>query len=239
MLKKLGKGELPPSLLKMKLLLSILLLFSFGASAQRGLVIDAIDQNVLNDDLLQSRYKQISGSPYYFVDFSQGSVEFINDQKNENVPVRVDIYAKTVQLKLDNVVTEFDSKYVKSLSLQDPNSSEVISFKVIEINKSKKLVVSYFDDKIKFFGVPDVEKRISTSSQTSYSSADQRDKFVRSEDYYIYLDGNYTAVKLNKKSILAVLGEDKDLLNFIKANKIKFNRMDDVVKLFKYFNDKI
>jgi hypothetical protein len=222
-----------------KLLLSISLLLSFSASAQRGLVLDALDQNVLNDELLKSRYKEISGSPYYFVDFSRGSVEFYNKQINKDVPVRVDIFAGTVQIKLNDTITEFDSKYVTLISLKDPKTSDFVNFKNVKINNSMKFVVSYFDDKIKLFGVLGVEKRISTSSQTSYSSADQQDKFVRSEDYYIYLDGKYTAVKLNKKSMLAVLGDDKDMLSYIKSNKIKLNRMDDLVELLKYMNDKI
>lgn len=222
----------------MKLLLSIFILSSCGAYAQSGLVLDALDQNVLNDDLLKSRYKQISGSPYFYVEFTNGSVEFTSNQKYKDVLVRVDVFAGTVQLKLDDVITEYGNKYVKSLSLRDPESTNIINFKIAEINKSKEFVINYFDKDIKFYGRPDVEKRISTSAQTSYSSADQQDKFVKSEIYYIYLDGRYNEVKLNKKSILSVLGQSDEMNKFIKSSKIKFNRIDDLIILFEYFNDK-
>jgi len=223
----------------MKLLLSILLLSSCGAYAQSGLVLDALDQNVLNDDLLKSRYKQISGSPYFYVEFTNGSVEFTSNQKYKDVPVRVDVFAGTVQLKLDDVITEYDNKYVELLSLRDLESTNIINFKIAEINKLKEFVINYFDEDIKFYGIPEVEKRISTSTQTSYSSADQQDKFVRSEVYYIYLDGRYNEVKLNKKSILSVLGQSDEMNKFIKSSKIKFNRIDDLVNLFEYLNNKI
>ena len=216
-----------------------MLLFSWGAYAQGGLVLDALDQNILNEDLLKSRYKQISGSPYYFAEFTNGFVEFTSKQKYKDVPVRFDVFAKTVQLRLDDIITEYNNKYVESLSFKDPESTNIISFKNVEINNSTEFVINYFDKEIKFYGVPDVEKRISTSTQTSYSSADQQDKFVRSEVYYIYLEGRYNEVKLNKKSILSVLGDDDEMNKFIKSSKIKFNRIDDLVNLFEYLNNKI
>lgn len=222
----------------MKLLLSIIILSSFSAHAQSGLVLDALDHNVLNEGLLKSRYKQISGSPYYNTEFTNGSVEFTSNQKYKDVPIRIDFYAGTVQLKLNGVITEYDNKYVKSLSLKDPESTRIISFKNVEINKTKEFVANYFDKDIKFYGIPYVEKRISTSSQTSYSSADQQDKFVRSEVYYLYMDGRYNEVKLNKKSIIGILGRDEEINMFVKTSKVKFNRIDDLIILFEYLNDK-
>ncbi len=222
----------------MRLLISILLLFSTSVYAQRGLVLDALDNNVLNDDLLKSRYMEISGSPYFLSDFFIGTVEFTNKQKFENVPVRVDVFAGTVQLKRNSTIVEYDNKYVKSLILNGPEPSAQIRFKNIKIDGSRKFAVSYVDDKIKFFAVPDVERRISSSAQTSYSSTDQQDKFVSSVTYYIYLDGVFHEVKLNKKSILAVLGGGNDLQAYAKSNKIKFNKIEDVVKLINYYNDK-
>lgn len=46
----------------------------------------------------------------------------------------------------------------------------------------------------------------------------------------------YSILKLKKKSILKVINENKETINYIKNNKLSFNKEEDVIKIFEYFN---
>ncbi len=208
------------------------------ARAQQGLILDAIDNNVINDDLLKTRYKEVLGSPYYYEDFRNGKVVFVNGMEIDNVPLRIDVFAGTVQIEKNGTIIEYENQHIKSVVLIDGNM-EAGNFEALKIDNKVVLARSYFDDKIKLLAAPVVTRKISSTENTSYSTDFQQDKFIASTEYYLFKDGTYHEIKLTRKSIMSVLGNISGIQGFVKSEKIKFNRLDDVVELLKYCNDKI
>ena len=215
---------------------SILLFISSAGFSQSGrFVLNEIDQNVLNDDLLRTKYGAIAGSPYLFDNFSSGSVRFVNNQTVESDNLRLDLVSHGIQIKREDKILEYNTALVEYLSISDEQAGTVLIFSSFELEGTPTLMRVIYDGPIQFLSYLDVEKRLSESTQTGYSSEAQQDRFVRSEDYYLFKEGSYSKIKLSKKSVLNELETGPALNEFIKTNKIKFKDESDVVSLLDFY----
>lgn len=224
-------------LTKMILRISILLLIAFNGNSQSGqFIMNEIDQTALNDNLLNTRYGTIAGSPYLFDDFYPGRVQFANGQELVFEQMRIDLFSQGIQVKNDESIIEYEIWLAKSMSLDSGHGGASIAYSIIGFNGKRNLFRIIFDQQIKFLSLVSIDKRISEATQTGYSTESQQDRFVRSQEYFLYNKGELVEVKLNKKSILGELNQSSDLEDFVKSNKIKFKDEGDIVVLLDFYS---
>ena len=198
--------------------------------------MNEIDQTMLNDNLLGARYGTVAGSPYLFDEFFPGHVQFANRQELVFDEMRIDLFSQGIQVKKQKGIIEYNIGLAKSLSLNSGPGGTSIAYSIIEFDGKPTLFRVIFDQQIMLLSLVSVDKRLSEATQTGYSAESQQDRFVRSQEYYLYKMGELIAVKLNKKSILGELNPSSDLEDFIKNNKIKFKDEGDIVVLLDFYS---
>jgi hypothetical protein len=68
-------------------------------------------------------------------------------------------------------------------------------------------------------------------------SQSTNDKFIQSYSYYVYENEKYEKIKLSKKEILKSVSDNEDVIKgFVKKNKLKYNSIEDVVQIFRYYD---
>ncbi len=182
------------------------------------------------------REAEIDGSPHENSDFVLGVVVTKSDQKYENIPLRFNIY---------NDEMEFKSDEGTILALTPP---EFIDFIIIGEEKyiyipyaiGNKLLRGYFkvitEGKASLLVKQNINYKDAELPQAYKDAVPAR--FIRmQDDFYIRL-GQLEAYHISNKKELTVILEDKakEMDDFLKKNKTRFNRMDDMQKLVNYYN---
>ena len=63
------------------------------------------------------------------------------------------------------------------------------------------------------------------------------DKYVKENNYYLFLNNKYTKIKLGKSDILKQLIDKKDALKkFASENDFSFSNESDVAKILKHYD---
>ena len=79
--------------------------------------------------------------------------------------------------------------------------------------------------------------REAKKNESSYGS-DKPAAFMSSIEYYTGTPGSLSALKLRKKDVLDLMSEhSKEIKDYVKKARTKFNNQDDVVALFRHYNN--
>jgi hypothetical protein len=195
-----------------------------------------------NTKLASGDFKQvlesedIKGSPYLNDEFILGTVFTTSKYQFVDIPLRYNIY---------NGDLEFRTNENEILAMSTPEIIERVEF-----GEYKMVYIPYeLNKKIKrgFFKVIKTgEVSLYASPQIIYQQPEEpgvyKDakpaKFVSQPDEFYLRNKNEAAVEVsNKKEVLAFFpSHQKELEAFIKKNKIKTNKEDDLTKLVEYYN---
>lgn len=191
-----------------------------------------------------SRYQQgivipeypIEGSPHERDEFIEGTVATRSDIRYENVPLRFNIHENAVEFKTEEGVIFF---------LAAP---EVIDF--VQIGEDKYVYVPYsMGNRILrgFFRVATEGKatllvRQSINLKQPEPPAPYKDaqpaRFIKLADEYYLKIGPSEAHKIsNRKELLQLMGDKSSQVDeFLKKNKVRYNRPEDLIKVTEFFN---
>ncbi|MEY8868651.1 hypothetical protein AB9K24_04045 [Meridianimaribacter flavus] len=187
---------------------------------------------VLNDD--------VEGTPYITSDFLPARISASDD----NIfYVRYNAIKDEIEVKGDNNQAFALNKYRKDIIIKLVSNSKTYRlFDYVDDNELPNL--GYFVDLIpesnikllKKERVIFIEEKVAL---TSYHTA-RPAQFKRvSDDYYIKISEEQGAVLMpkRKKDIAKLIPEhSKDILSYIKTNKIKTSREEDLIKLVSYMS---
>jgi hypothetical protein len=162
----------------------------------------------------------IKGNPYFMLaaDWNPGTIVY-DGFTYKNVSIRYDLYKDMLVIPL------YKSFLKMSLINEKVTSFDVLGHHFIYIKTGTSINAGFYDElyggRIKFLCKHDI------SIQTEHTFNGGIDSyFLPAIDYYIYKDGEYTAVN-SKGTFLTVLKDKrKSLLQYIRANKLKFNKTD-------------
>jgi hypothetical protein len=185
---------------------------------------------------LVNQTSEIEGSPHEIGNFIDGEVITKSDLKYINVPLRFNIYANEIEFKTEDGTIFFLA------------SPEIIDHIIIGENKyiyapytvGSRLLRGYFkiliEGKANLLVKQNITLRNAEPPQP-YKDA-QPAMFLKMQDEFFVRIAPAEAFKVsNKKELLSVLADKgKELDDFQKKNKTKFNRLDDMVKLIGFYN---
>jgi len=182
------------------------------------------------------RGSEIEGSPHEKSDFILGVVVTKSNLNYENIPLRFNIYSDEMEFKSDDGTT---------LSLSPP---DFIDFIVIGEEKyiytpyaiGNKLLRGYFKVMAEGKACLLVKQNIKLKEAElpqAYKDA-QPASFVRTpDDFYIRMEQREATRVSNKKELTGLLiDKTKEMDDFLKKNKTRFNRLEDMQKLVNYYN---
>ena len=178
-------------------------------------------------------YSDVEGSPYYTSNFIKGAA-YLKDGNYASVPLRYDIFRDEIEFLKENKIywlrkgdimsvrygsdtlvlttTAADTARPEYFFLRSTGSYKLLCKKIIEYNAE----------------VP----------AKGYSAAIPARFKPESDEFYIQLEGKPAQKVKNNKALSVIFANDKAALDYIKKEKIKAAKIEDIVKLITFLNSK-
>ena len=181
-------------------------------------------------------YVGFKGNPYLDENFIEGVMVVDDTIRVRNFPLRYNLFKQNMEF-----ISKDEIYYI------------INPFRVnyLEFDKKKFLYICYADKGDDFNGYfevleegkCDLYRRYTCRLEEGYynkalSAGDRSYKYVKFEHYYMSKD-NEPAVKIKAKkgSLFKIMTENKDEIdNYIKENKLKLSKEEDLIKLVNYYN---
>lgn len=178
------------------------------------------------------RYKDIEGDPYIFKEFKYGKVLTLENGIVDSVLVNYNGFSKFFEVKQDSKVVELDSKRYPLIIVYE--NGEEVYYKRMLLKKvgATYARVVHTNDHCTFSESFNVEKKVDISN---YGGVDDYVSFKRKRLYHLELDEGTFIVKLNKKSILSHLNDEKGITKFVKRQNLSFKKEKDVKKILDHY----
>lgn len=184
---------------------------------------------------------RINGTPYVNEKFVPARV-IINDEETI-YNARYNAYLDIIELEDQNMKTFSINKSVENLTITLLDTGDV--FELIKYLEGYTIKESYFvhmspaSNKVKLFKKSNIKLIPAKPSFNGYDKA-RKAAYVRtSDEYYIKIGEENLAVLAprRKKDIAKLLPDHKsEILKFVKENKIKTSREEDLIELVNYLN---
>ena len=193
-----------------------------------------LSQSTNNDD-------QIKGSKYLNDDFARGQISDFNDKI---FAIRYDIYNDQMEFQAgdgqiyvmnkNNVSREIvflDSKTRYKLFdyISDEGNTKSVYFSILKSLGKYKILKK---NRIIFIEAKESSTGYDAPHPATY-------KKTKNRHYIVFDNAPGVLIDTNKKKFSSLFkGQEKDVLNFIKKNKIKLSVDDDLIKVLNYLNPK-
>lgn len=208
--------------------ISFLLTFLINSTSIAQMYLQDVD----GKPILERQSVDVTGTPFLYKDFLEGTVILVNGKKYENIPLKYNAFKDELYFRnpKDNSllsfvipVKEFElsgQRYINGLPAID-NFTEKTFYELLTDGEIKLLVKNY--------------KYILENKP--YNSAIIEKKYEDIRSYFILKDGKMNRFKPSKKDFLIIF-EDKSLKidAFLKKEKIDFKNNLDLVRVIEYYN---
>lgn len=207
--------------------LFMVLLSATGSRAQQFLL-----QDVNGRPLRIGQYENINGSPYLRDEWTKGRVVLANGNFFEGVPLKYDLVADQLLFQTEEgQVLEFVQP-VREFHFEGKDNIYRSGFAPIDNHTSASFYQVLEDGNAKLLKKSDKVIR----EEKAYGTATITKNIMEYTNYYIEGDDQMVRVKNEKDLLRALQGHEADLKDFIKKNKLKLKKEEDMVQLVKYYN---
>ncbi|MEM9884287.1 MAG: hypothetical protein AAF849_00225 [Bacteroidota bacterium] len=196
-------------------------LFSFTATAQIvGVNSKPIDEN---------RYEDIKGSPYLFDDWQEATIYNKAGKSIEEAQVNYNIYEKEIEVKVAQGYIELDGNaYPKILMLKD---SSYFQYNAHPKFKGQFVLIHFKGEQHQLFSSS--KSRINTRTINNVGQNIELENFANVHTYYLLKDDKLYSFKLKKKDVLDLF-PDKSVNQFVKQERLKLSKVEEVVQLLRF-----
>ena len=212
-------------------------LFTIVMLVQTNIIIaqinssDVIMNTVNTYTSFDYRSKDIKGSIYLNDDFMPAK---INDD-NRIISVRYDAYRDQMEIKKDNDIYYLPKQTNYFLKFLTDNKI----YRVYKNNeKDGFFLMIHNDKKIQLLLKEKIELLEEIKPKNGYEKYKPAElKKVKNNFYFGFNDNSTKNIPKNKKELLELFpSQNNELEKYIKANKIKLSKQDDLIKLTSYLN---
>ena len=193
--------------------------------------------------LPEDRYKEYSGSPFYFDDWVKGDVYNQNGDVFENMVINYNIYENVFEVLDGKKYVLLDPYFYWCVKvdkedndpklMKDMMDSTLFIRGLMADNERKFVNVMYNGVQIKLLRDMYVAESVKTFQNVGQTVTNKR--FNRKDSYFLVIDGEYKEVKLKKGDFLKKLGPKKELEKWLKENKNKLKKDEDYIALLEYY----
>ncbi len=178
----------------------------------------------------------IEGSPYLNDEFVEGTLYTTAKQQFVDVRLRYNIYNQNL---------EFKNNEDQVMEVASPEVIERASFDGIEMVYipyaiSKKIRRAFFkvlvEGNISLYAQPQLLYKQAEQPKAYAEAVPAR--FIQKPDLYFFRNGKNEAILVDKKNELIEFfpAHNKEIEAFIKKNKIKMNKPEDLIEVVNYYN---
>lgn len=217
-----------------------------GQSAQGGTGVLVVNSDLMKSGqlnasqlgFLSNRLKSSSihsnrynGTVYLFNDWSHSAEMVIKGQKYHIDKVNYNIQEDRFLAKVDSdstlvfnfgIIDEIIIDDRSFVNLYSPKEKKYNAFEIVFRNKNFSVLKSY---------------SISvTEPKQAPGGGIAKPKLSKRSSYFYYQQGNFSSIKLNKKTILKLVPESNKskLIDYVKNNKLSYRKEIDLTKMLKF-----
>lgn len=179
---------------------------------------------------------KVEGSPHENNEFVAGAVVTRSNLRYENVPLRFNIYANEMEFKTE----EGNVLFIAAPEIIDHVLIGTDKYQYVPYSLANRLFRGYFkilaEGKASLLLKQNINLRDAEPPQP-YKDA-QPARFVKMPDeFYIRLAPAEAHRVSNRKELLQVLADKSEMIDaFIKKNKTRYNRADDLKNVVDFYN---
>ena len=204
------------------------------------LVFTAHAQQIILKDLngrpiFENSYLSVEGTPYLREEWSAGLIKAKSNGKTYEMPkMRYDAHKDEIEYDQVGKLFRFTSAEINEFSTGEGTFRA--GFPAVGNLTPKNFYQVLYDGRVKLL------KRVYLAIQTErlYNSATTTQRFVREDALYLFKnDGEMLKFKKDKSALLDAIGTEKqaDLEAFIKQNKLKLTKEEDLVRILEKFSE--
>jgi hypothetical protein len=204
------------------------------AGSARGAYAD-----IINPDIINSRmYDSYKGSPYSSDEFMPGVVLLKSGDKVNFDEIRIDYFSNLVIFKQDGTDLALDNTIVNAVWINEKQESKYIKVKLFDVERYPLILVEGDVNLLKLTEMNLIlENRQSASSYAGNTDVNQ--KIFKSKVRYFWTSNfkEFNEVTMdNDELINSFLTKSKDLESFMKSEKIRLRKEEDLIKVFNKIN---
>lgn len=177
-------------------------------------------------------YKDIAGSPYYKNEFINGTVYLI-DGKSASVPLRYDIFQDEMEFRKGDSILWVPKDKVKFIRY----GSDML-FAGMTYEDTTRLGYFFITDAGNYTLY--IKKRVEFYPELPAKAYADKvpERFEREKDvFFLKIKGKPAQRIKNKKTLLAILDDNQDAKTYIRKEKIKTDKAEDLHKLVTFLNN--
>lgn len=227
-----------PIMLKNRLVLFVIFLLIQQFYTATSLTAQTTDVLMTNSkDIDKNRYKGVKGSPYIYNDWQTGSIISVDADVIEGIPLNFNGVTNGFEIKKGNKYIELDHQWYIRVIINGETPEENVVFQKNFLPPLKnKFTRQVFKGK-EISVVEDFTAKIETKTINNVGKNEVIKRFYSKKNYYFIKDQAFTFFRLKKKSILSLLGHEKELEKFLKKEKIKLNKEEDLIRLLTFYEE--
>jgi len=205
------------------------------SSQSQNSIIDYTNAFQIDED---KRYEEIKGSPYFFDDFLEG---IITDKRGAEYPLSQINYngqENSFEIRRLGFFIILEDSWVETVKVF-PNGKNIDKRTQLFVRnyfptiKGKYVIVLYEKENMSFFKEVNVRRKIVSSDVPGEEKTSM--KFDRQTKYHLYENNELKTIKPKKKHLLSILNHSKEVEQFLKKEKIKATKEEDLIKLMEYY----
>lgn len=184
----------------------------------------------------------MKGSPYFYDDWSKGSVKLANGVVHEGVDLLYDQMSDELIFRSENGNTQLFMYPVQEFSLQHKENNKVVDEKIFR----NGFPATNGESEKAFYEIL-LEGNMTLLKRSSKAVVEERpensivkEKMIKeSTKYYVFSSDKMLKVNPNKRSVLSALedNEKSDILQkYIKESRLNINNESALVELIAYYN---
>lgn len=179
---------------------------------------------------------EVEGQIFFNEDWVKGKVYFNTEYKVSDVPIKYLVKGGKMLIDHKGEVLAISNPQTMDSIVIDNHT--FIYGKLLYGNKVRDDFMELLGGKEKLQLLKYYTCRFIKGRDVSSYSAPDPDRYVLKKEYYIRKDNQVAElVKVNKKSIWQLLDDKKENVQaFIKKNKLKIGKENDLIQIFNYYN---
>lgn len=193
---------------------------------------------------IDTRYEGVKGSAYFLPNWEEGVLVMSYGDTLRNAYLKLDVLNKQVRMlrpKGDSIVIDYNQ--LKGFFLRNPDGGQWMTFKKVQQLKTglgvlpDSYLLAYSEGNASLY--KHYSRRILKADfKDPYSTGRPYDSVVDNSEWFYQRDkGNYERLKLNKKSVINALNDQRDeVKTFIDQNNLNCETPDQVLRVFGYYN---
>ena len=221
MLKKCG-------LFSLSLLLSLSLSTLFAQESDLLLT----NSQPINSD----RYKGIKGDPYMFDEWRRGKIISEDADAIENVLLNFNGQTNGFEIKQGDKYIELDPSWYLRVVVEGEKEGEKIVFqKNFYAPLNNKFTRIVYKGKTVTV-VEDFKSKVEKKVINNVGKNEEIKTFYNRKNYFLIKDKKPVLFRTKKKSLLPMLGMEKELESYMKKEKLKLNSEKDLIQLLTHYD---